>query len=350
MPMRVLVVRVGAMGDVLHALPAVAALRRARPTWEIGWAVDRRWMPLLEGDGRRPGANRLHVVPTKDWAARPVSLRTLEQIRSLRAELRAARYDMCVDMQGTIRSAVIGWMALTRQLVGYRDPREAAAGWLYGRRMDRRGRHVVEQGCALLCDALGVELVPGAVELPVNGEAERWCDELLRGLGPICVLAPTAGWGAKMWPAERYGRVARELTDRGYTVLVNESGAHDVVADGVVEASGGAAVTVRSSVAEMVALLRRASLVIAGDTGPLHLAAALERPVLGLFGPTDPARNGPYGTRARVLRDPGSVTNHSRTKAADAGLLRIEVEDVVRAAMELLQADGMDAVGGGSVR
>lgn len=350
MPMRVLVVRVGAMGDVLHALPAVAALRRARPTWEIGWAVDRRWLPLLEGDGRRPGANRLHVVPTKDWSARPVSLRTLEQIRSLRAELRGARYDMCVDMQGTIRSAVIGWMALTRQLVGYGHPREAAAVWLYGRRIERRGTHVVEQGCCLLGDALGVDLVPGAVELPVSGEAERWCDALLRGLGRICVLAPTAGWGAKMWPAERYGAVARELSERGYTVLVNASGADDAVANGVVEASGGAAVTVQSNVAEMVALLRRAALVIAGDTGPLHVAAALERPVLGLFGPTDPARNGPFGTRARVLRDASSVTDHTRTKGTEAGLLRIGVDDVVRTAMELLEADGMDAVGGGGVR
>jgi len=333
---RVLVVRVGAMGDVCHALPAVAALRRARPGWEIGWAVDRRWVPLLEAGGTRPAVDRVHVVPARDWTERPVSGRTLQQIRALRGELRGERYDVCVDMQGTIRSAVIGRMAGARELVGYGNPREALAGWMYGRRVRRRGVHVVEQGCALLGEAVGVELEPGGVELPVDAMAEMWCDDVLEGAGRFCVLAPTAGWGAKIWPADRYGAVARALAEAGWLVVVNAAGAHDAVAEAVVRESGRSAFPVQSTVAQMVALLRRATVVIAGDTGPLHVGAALRRPVVGLFGPTDPARNGPFGTRARVLRSSVSVTDHSKTGATEVGLMEVGVGEVVGAAMELL--------------
>ena len=324
------------MGDVVHALPAVAALRRARPEWEVAWAVDRRWVPLLEADGARPVVDRVHVAPTRDWTERPVSRRTLRQIGGLRSELRAERYDVCVDMQGTMRSAVIGRMAGAGELVGYGDPRERMAGLLYGRRLRRRGVHVVEQGCALLGEAVGVELAPGAVELPVDAMAEMWADEALAGMGRVCVLAPTAGWGAKMWPAERYGAVARSLGDAGYGVVVNASGTKDGVAAEVVAAGGGRAVAIPSTLAQMVAMLRRASLAIAGDTGPLHVAAALRRPVVGLFGPTDPSRNGPFGGRSRVLRDAMSRTNHRRSGEAETGLLRIGAAEVVRAATELL--------------
>ncbi len=331
---RVLVVRVGAMGDVLHALPAVAALRRARPGWEIGWLVDRRWAPLLMGPEGAPAVNAVHVAQTKAWGERPLSIETIRQIGEMRTELGSVGYEVCVDMQGTIRSAVLGRMAGAREFVGYGDPREAPAGWMYGRKVTRTGMHVVEQGCALLGEAVGVALAPGTVEMPVDGAAEAWCDGL--GVGRFCLVAPTAGWGAKVWPAERYGAVARELAGAGYEVVVNAAGAHDGVAEAVVQGSGGRARMVASTVAQMVALVRRAAVVIAGDTGPLHLGAALGRPVVGLFGPTDPARNGPYGTRARVLRSARSVTDHSRVAGTEAGLLEMGTEEVVGAAMELL--------------
>ncbi len=339
---RVLVVRVGAMGDVLHALPAVTALRRRKPKWEIAWAVDRRWTPLLMHDDMSPVLDAVHAVPVGDWSSKPVSVRTLKQIQELRGELRSVAYDICVDMQGTIRSAVIGWMAGAKDFAGYSDPREAQARWVYGRSLQRTGVHVVEQGCALLGEAVGFPLEPVKVELPVDAQAESWADGVAGRRERFCFVAPTAGWGAKMWPAERYGAVARELARAGHGVIVNAAGAHDEVAAAVVQASGGAARAVASTVAQMTALLRRASLVMAGDTGPLHLGAALERPVVGLFGPTDPARNGPFGTRSRVLRHPSSATDHSRTEATESGLLQIGVDEVVSAAMELLRGHETD--------
>ena len=334
--MRVLIVRIGAMGDVLHALPAVAALRRAAPGCEIGWAVDSRWAPLLGS----PAVDRLHLVPTRAWKHEPLSLATARSILDLRRELRAMEYTITVDLQGTLRSAVVGSLAGAPLFLGSAEPRERPARLLYRQLMHTPSLHVVEQAADLLAGLTEQPLSLTDAPLPRDAAAERWAEEHLAGVsGPIVFLAPTAGWGAKMWPAERFGAVARAVRDRGCTVLVNATGEHDAVARAVVVSSGDTARAVPTTLAQMIALLRRADLVIAGDTGPLHVAAALGRPVVALFGPTDPARTGPWGTHARVLRDPGSVTDHSRVAAPEAGLLRVKVQDVLRAAGEML---GMD--------
>jgi heptosyltransferase-1 len=345
----------GAMGDVLHAMPAAAALRARHPGWLIGWVIEPRWLPLLRAEGdaamergpAMPLVDRTYLAAAREWKERPVSRETLGDIASLRREMRAERFDLCVDMQGLIRSAVIGWMAGAQRFAGRERPREGPAKWLYGQRVSTTAAHVIEQGCELLGAAAGEVLQPARVELPVDMAAERTCDSLLaRALGGdlsggerLVLLAPSAGWGAKVWPAERYGAVAAELGRAGFRVLVNAASAEDEKAAAVVRASGGVAVACPSSVAEMIALVRRVELVIAGDSGPLHLAAALGKAVVGLYGPTDPARTGPYGTRSRVLRHAESRTDHSRHGVAEAGLLQITVDEVVEAALDLLGSE-----------
>jgi heptosyltransferase I len=352
-PLRVLIVRIGAMGDVLHAMPAVAALRELHPEWFIGWAIEPGWSELLQtsadfdrmscGAGRSermPLVDQWHQVPAKAWAKRPFAFSTVSDINATRRELSMWEYDVCVDMQGALKSAVVGRMAGARVFAGPAEPREGLARWLYKQQVPMRSAHVVEQGCELLGGAVGESLLPARVTLPVDAEAEAWCDRLLAPMlaraEKVVFIAPTAGWGAKQWPAERYGAVAAELGKAGYRTLVNEA-LGDRSADGVIAASAGAATLVPCSIAQMIALVRRAGVVIAGDTGPLHLAAALERPVVGLFGPTDPARNGPFGTRARVLRHGSSGTDHSRRAETEEGLMQITVGEVVEAALELLQ-------------
>ena len=340
------------MGDVLHAMPAVAALRERHPKWMIGWAIEPVWRELLqaeteihdmawrlsERDSRRPLVDRWSAVPTREWKRRPLSLTTLEDIRGLRRELVGDHYDLCVDMQGSIRSAFVGRMAGAERFAGSAEPRETQAAWFYRQKIRLTATHVVEQGCELLGAALGETLRPAKVTLPVDPAAEQWCDALLAGVtGGFALVAPTAGWGAKQWLAERYGRVAAALGRAGFWTLVNAASADDEVGKRVVESSDGAASLVPCSVGQMIALTRRAGVVIAGDTGPLHLAAALGRPVVGLFGPTDPARNGPYGTVSRVFRHAWSRTDHSRSLNIDPGLLLITVDEVVEAALELLQ-------------
>ena len=337
---RILIVRVGAMGDVLHALPAVAALRRQWPQAEIDWAVDTRWAPLLvDAEGLGPVVTQVHQAETRLWSRTPLSMATLRSITHLRRDLRQRPYDHVVDMQGTLRSAVIGRLAAGKSLTGFADPREAAARAFYTRRLQRRGAHVVEQGAALLGDALGITLQPTRAELPHDTQAEAWVEATLKAAAPgerLALLAPTAGWGAKQWPAEHFGALAQALHARGWTVLINAAALNDPTCAAVIAASRGAATLVPSSLPRLVALLRRSGVVVGGDSGPVHLAAALGAPLVALFGPTDPARNGPWGPGPMaVLRHPASMTSYKRSATPDPGLAQLGVEQVLAAIASL---------------
>jgi heptosyltransferase-1 len=345
---KVLIVRIGAMGDVLHAMPAVAALRALHPDWFIGWAIEPRWSDLLQiagdpedlsqGVGRSAGKaliDRWYSIPTGAWKRQPLSANTLKEIRGLRKVLRDERFDLCVDMQGAIKSAAVGLLAGAGNFAGPAEPRERLARRFYDRQVEVAATHVVEQGCELLGAAVGEALRPAAVTLPMDEADELWANGTV-GDEKFCLISPGGGWGAKLWPAERFGRVAAELGRAGVRTLVNASPQGSRDSEAVVEASDGFARAVPCSVGQLIALVRRAAVVIGGDTGPLHLAAALERPVVAIFGPTDPARNGPYSTHSKVLRDAASLTSHKRAKKAEAGMLQIEVDVVVAAAMEML--------------
>lgn len=329
--------RLGAMGDILHALPAVAALRQLHPRLYLGWAVEPRWLPLLESGGGRPLVNRIHLVHAKEWARAPLRRATRHAIAELRSSLRAERYDVCIDLQGAVRSALAGRLAGAPRMVGEAEPREWAARYLFHQRVVTHGVHVIEQAVEVCAAAAGEKLSASRPPLPVDAESEVWAGETLRNARqPVVLISPGAGWGAKRWPAERYGAVADALSRNGCTVLVNAGPQEQAIAAEVVRASGGVARSPEFTLERLIALTRRACLVIAGDTGPLHLACALGKPVVGIYGPTDPARNGPYGVPFRVLRHPESRRDHTRHPEPEAGLLTITPEQVIAAAMELL--------------
>ena len=341
---RILIVRVGAMGDVLHGMPAVAALRAALPRAFLGWAIEPRWSPLLcaqsENEPWRtdlPLVDCVHLVEAKAWSKRPFSLATFRSVRSLRHALRAERYDLAIDLQGSIRSAVVARLSGGTRVVGNAHPRESPAERLYTQRVTTRAEHVVEQAVEIASAAVGQPLQPHPVALPHDPAAEQWCDGALGGdARRIIFLAPTAGWGAKQWPVAKFAAVARACQSAGLRVLVNKAGRDDDVADTLLQQADGAAEPVDCTVAQLIALLRRVSLVIAGDTGPLHLAAALGVPTVGLFGPTNPVRNGPFGAASRALRSAQSITDHRRHADTEAGLASISTEAVLAAAGDLL--------------
>src|SRR5271155_5876253 len=244
--------RLGEMGDVLHALPAVAALRQAHPVWYFGWAVEPRWHPLLCVD-------RIHLVDAKAWARSPFRPDTLRQISALRRELREECYDLCIDLQGAVRSAVIGRLSGAARMIGEDHPREWAACWLFGERVRTHGVHVIEQAVEVCAAAAGQPLSPILPSLPVNSEAQRWADEVLEGAQPkpVVLVSPGAGWGAKRWPAERYGAVARDLQQQGCMVLVNAGPEEKAIAVEVVRASGGVACAPEFTLERLIALTRR---------------------------------------------------------------------------------------------
>lgn len=335
--MKLLVVRTGAMGDVIHGMLAVAGLRAQELDVEVGWVVEPHWEPLLRGtDGSMamvdgvPLVNFLHRAETKAWGKAPMSLRTLRSVMRLRGELRDGLYDAAVDLQGSVRSAVIAKMSAATEVYGSVAPREKPAQWMYSKRAWLHEGHVVAQAAELMTLATGYVVKPvERLQFPVDTASAAWARVLFAGdERPVAMIAPRAGWGAKEWGAERYGALALRLSRKGMRVLVNALPGGDVVAAAVVTASDGTAEPVECSLPQLIALVGRVSVFIGGDTGPLHLAAASGVPTVGLFGPTDPARTGPWGSRSVSLRDSSSATNHRRLAETEAGLARIGVDQV----------------------
>jgi lipopolysaccharide heptosyltransferase I len=343
---RVLIVRLGAMGDIIHTLPAAVALRQAFPHAVLGWVVEERWAELLctlptarsgPRSRQRPLVDRMHVVNTAKWRKAPLSIHTWQEIGAVLSDLRAQHYEVAVDFQGAARSALISRWSRAPVIYGVAQPRENIASMFYTRQVIARGAHVVEQNLSLAEAVAGCSLEPPKVEFPWDEAAEQECERRLGDHGKdIVIMNPGAGWGAKRWPVERYGEVARQLTKDGLRPLINSGPGEDDLVKAVEAASNGTAESIECSLTELIALSRRARLFIGGDTGPLHLAAALVVPVVAIFGPTDPARNGPYGTRSLVLRSPASATSHARRTHPDEGLLEISADQVIAAARQLL--------------
>jgi heptosyltransferase-1 len=228
-------------------------------------------------------------------------------------------------------------------LAGFEDPRESIARLFYKQQFPRAGEHVIEQNHAMATLALrevisAREFPLTAPELPHDPAAETWADAELRRLGvaSVVMVTPGAGWGGKQWPPERFGQVAAGLAKHNLRTLVNCGPGEEALAQAVISSSAGAAMQVNGTISQLIAITRRCKLFVGGDTGPLHIAAALQIPVVGIYGPTDPARTGPFGTRAIVLRHPDSETTFSHNSKPDDGMLKITADEVLGAARHLL--------------
>jgi heptosyltransferase-1 len=350
-PESVLVVRLGAMGDVIHTLSVICALRSSSPGIRIGWIVEARWADLLFARNtprsgsrtpNRPIPDFVHVVDTKRWRKSPISPTTRRDVMAVLGEVRNQHYAIAADFQGALKSAFIARFCGAQTVIGFQHPRETLARIFYQHRVATKRTHVIEHYRALAEFIAGTELAICDPVFPRDEQAQADITSKLAVLGENFVLMnPGAGWGAKQWPAERYGEVARALAQIGLTTLINFTPPEQELARRVQEASEGVAHPISCSISELIALTRRARLFIGGDTGPLHLAAALRVPVVAIFGPTDPARNGPYATRSVILRSPVSKTSLSHTSTPDPGLLSITSMDVITAARQLLENTGV---------
>ncbi len=349
---RLLIVRLSAMGDVIHTLPAVHVLREAFPQAHIGWLIEERWAELLcapeyprrgRRSALRPLVDEVHAVNLKSWGKSPFSISTLQRAATIWNDVRDAGYDAAIDLQGAMRSALLARWSGARVVYGAAEPRESPASLWYTRKVVARGRHVIEQNLSVaraLVEFPRQTSPDVSCDLPHDPLAEARIEQRLgeRGIGDFVILNPGAGWGAKRWPAERYGEVARNLADQGVGSILNCGPGEEELVRAAEAASGGMTRAMSCTITELIALTRRARLFIGGDTGPLHLAAALRVPVVAIYGPTDPARNGPYGTRNIVLRSVESVTSHARRAAADVGMLTIGSDVVLAAASRLLDS------------
>ena len=322
--------RLSSIGDVVHTLPALAALHRHG--WEAGWLVEPPARVLLEDNP---------VVAQVVCAPRAKAFRWGVGWRAVRA-LRGARYDAALDFQGLWKSAAWARASGAARVVGWgrRSRREPESALLLGEAATRSGRgHVIDKNLELL-RVLGIEAV-GTREfpLPYSAQSVARVDAGLAGRSEFAVLNPGGGWASKLWPAERFGELARGLAALGLPSLVSHGPGEEALADRVVAASGGAAVrSFPTSLVDFIELARRARLVVAADTGPLHLACAVGTPAVALFGPTDPARNGPFAPQdAVVRRKPECAPCYSRTCTRHAGIMaQIEPAEVLAAAARRL--------------
>lgn len=330
--MNVALVKLSSLGDVVHALPAAATLRARRPDARITWIVERREAAVLAG---HPAIDEVVTVDTRAWrrSRGPAGwLAAGRAIASLRARLRAGRFDVAVDLQGLLKSGVLVGMTGAPLRIGFdpRHSREMSALFTNRRIVPAPGRHVVEHYLALV-----EPVAPGPpvleFRLPSDPAADAAIDDAFAaaGLKPrdrVAVINPGAGRPDKRWPAERHAAVARRLaSDAGARVLVVWGPGEEALGHAIV-AGGGAGVLLAppTDLHRLIAVLRRASVVVAGDTGPIHLAAALGTPCVGIYGPTAAARNGPYGPGHRTLQGP------------DGRVESVGVDAVAAAAIELL--------------
>jgi lipopolysaccharide heptosyltransferase I len=284
----ILIVRLGALGDLVHALPAVAALRAAWPEARIDWLVDGRYAALLE---------LVTLIDHRIVVGGPAGRPVLSAVR----ELRRAGYDLAIDFQGLIKSAALARLAGARETAGFvrGQLREPFAGIFYTRRIrGDDGGHVVRKNLSM-AEALGASagdvaspLRPTASSVPARVRALLELD----ARGRFAVINPGAGWPNKQWPADRYGAIAAHLRARhGMRSVVTWGPGDQALAGEVAAASEGAAtVAPVTALADLIELARAASIFIAGDTGPKQLAAAVGTPIVGVFGPTSPLRNGPW--------------------------------------------------------
>lgn len=343
---RILIVRLGAMGDILHALPAVAALHAAGDC-SINWAVEPRWDSLLssrDADGGAPaGTDAKPIVYQPLWFDTKKIRRNFFAMRHTlyrnREQNRRFLPTITIDLQGLVKSAVIARFLGADKIVGSAHPRESIARFAYDQRVTTRSLHVIDQAYEIVQAALGKPLPALPKDkndrLPRMREDEEWAEKIVASTR-IAILNPTAGWTAKQWPADRYGALAQRLAKRGFRVLVNLGPVDEEIGAAVIDASGGSAETISCTIPQLIALTRRTSLFVGGDTGPMHLAAMLGVPTIAIFGPTDPARNGPYYERTAVVRNPLSQTSYSHVDRPDPGLMAITVDEVMVAAEKVL--------------
>jgi heptosyltransferase I len=336
---RFLVVRLGSLGDIVHTFPAVAGLRESFPNAEIVWLTHPRWKALVESS----------KLATDIWET---ETRSYHSLREIFGRIRKEHFTAAIDYQGLWKSAALPFFGGVSRRIGFSSQtiREFGVPILYTDRVRCAQTHIADQN-GELSQCAGARNGVGAVALSVPSIRELFVLQLLRGFAVerYIVLSPAGGWRSKCWPPERYGALCQKIhCELGLRCVLNYGPGEDDVISAVKAASGEAdPIAYNGALDQLMALLRNAVCIVGGDTGPLHLAVALGTPAIAIFGPTDPARNGPYrmGDRSGnaspidiVLRSPHAVTTYKRSGQAAPSILEIGVGtvfDAVRRQVEV---------------
>ncbi|MGH9680619.1 MAG: glycosyltransferase family 9 protein [Candidatus Acidiferrales bacterium] len=322
---RFLIVRLTALGDILHTLPAVAALRTAHPKARIDWVVEQKWAPVLEGS---PALN--DVIP--------FNRRSVLGTMSCIGKLRRNKYTCAIDFQGLYKSSVLALLSGAPRRIGFqrRWAREPGASMFYTERVTPEGKHVAElnYSLAMAAGAKRRSAPEYPLRVPAGGAASIRARLHELGIGEYIVVGPAGSWGAKCWPPQMYGEFCREFESKSQArvILIHGPGEKSIAEEVVRAAAPARPEIISTTLEELMGLLAHTRCALAADSGPLHLATALGAPVVGLYGPTDPARNGPFSPTAIVVTEarPEEISYKRRTTVSPA-MLRISVEKVLAA-------------------
>jgi lipopolysaccharide heptosyltransferase I len=337
---RILLVRLSAIGDVIHTLPVLCALRDRFADAAITWVVEERGAELLRG---HRALSELIVLP-RGWMKSPA------RVWRLRRRLRETAFDLVIDAQGLTKSAIVGWLSGTRRRIGFGRPwgRELSR-WLNTERVDTNRPHAVDRNLELL-RPLGIDAPPVRFDVPDDSRERQVAEEIIRQLGlerGFGVISPGAGWPSKLWPRERFAAVAGRLGQQwGLPTAVIWGGPEQREwAERIAAGSAGhARVAPAMTLMQLAALARRSRLFLSCDTGPLHLAAAVGTPCVGLYGPWPAEKHGPYGSQhiaVQKMRLEGSTwqRRHASTKYMEA----IDIDTVCEACGRILSRQGTQA-------
>jgi lipopolysaccharide heptosyltransferase I len=345
--MKILIVRLSALGDIVHALPVLAAIKKAKPDAQVDWLVEENYASILSiASGLR---KRIVVRASRSFATSDaVSFGGLLGYKNAASYLWNQDYDAALDLQGLIKSAVWARISFADRVIGFDAPnlREPQAAFLYSETVTPpASSHVIHKNLSML-SALQIKL--DAVELPLTpraGAETLAAIDAAGGRRRYIVLNPGAAWPNKRWPPDRFGALAASLEQRtGLRSLVTWGPSERDLAHDIVRGSSGAATAApATSVSDLGVLTREAALVVSGDTGPLHIAAAMGTPLVGLYGPTWPERNGPWDPDDVVIsRAHVCVCHHKRQCLRGAPCINeITLEEVVSACQKRLAAAGL---------
>jgi len=332
---KILIVKPSSLGDVVHSLPFLNAIKKCFPKAEIHWVIAKGLEGLLEG---HPMIDRLIIINKDLWKKLSQAGNTLKEIREIFRQLRHEEYDIVIDLHGLLRSGLITRATHAPLRIGFHEAREGSRFFYTNKVKSGRNIHAVERYMNMAAE-LGCAARDMVFPFPHSADAGNTAEKLA-DLGSYAVLVPGARWKTKIWPAESFGKLASMLPLRA--VIVGAA-ADRAIADTVVTHSGDKARSLagETNLRELVEIMRHAEVVITNDSGPMHIAAALNIPVIAIFGPTSPKRTGPYGAGHVVLQSQAECVPCFKRECRDniRCMNEITPDAVYQAVQEVLRRD-----------
>ncbi|MBI3592158.1 MAG: lipopolysaccharide heptosyltransferase I [Nitrospirae bacterium] len=296
MPKKLLIIKPSSLGDIVHSLPFLDVMKDSFPKAEIHWIIAKGLEGLLED---HPMVNKLWIINKDQWKSLKKIKGTISEVRQLFSALKKERYDITVDLQGLLRSGLLTNASRASVRVGFKEAREGSSLFYTHKVKGGKEVHAVDRYLKIAA-ALGCEATEVRFPMPLIRESQK-VQRLKADVGQYAVIVPGARWKTKIWPAERFGLLTSMLNTKS---IIIGSSSDAAIAEEIETLSGGRALSMagKTDIKELISIIRDAGLVVTNDSGPMHIAAAFSRPVVAIFGPTNPVRTGPYSSNHTIVR------------------------------------------------